>query len=371
MTDPDTFRRGLAFALAAAARNLAAIAVPRVAPPTGQIAADLVGALALDGAPAPLETPPNRWSLADARAAARKADQAARDAYDRASAAHSAVSEMRARGGSSTFMTALDAALAVIAIQCEGCRAAAGDARDAAQSSLAAATASEAWTRADAAQAAAARAAGAAEVASTSASGIRAVRRDAVIATGLPEIRSTIAAARQRVEDAASVFGDDIDEAAARVKCDLERRSLDAALACFPAGGGPPIDATAGPYRPAHQSPAVAVLASADGALVQRRPTLAYSLACHLVRWDNARFDDPVVRGLFDTALASDAQARFIPMDPELTTARDREGFARLALRAAAVVREREAAAAAAAVAVAAAPDSGGSTTAASGAGAG
>ena len=89
---------------------------------------------------------------------------------------------------------------------------------------------------------------------------------------------------------------------------------------------------------------ATTVLSEQDWQFVALQPNLAYSVACYLVRWRGVPFDEPPLPALFEAAVTSEVQARFVASDPELTTASDEKGFARLKARAAAVVQAIDAA---------------------------
>jgi hypothetical protein len=78
-----------------------------------------------------------------------------------------------------------------------------------------------------------------------------------------------------------------------------------------------------------------------DSAVVRRVPALAYGFACYLTRWVGKEFDDELVAGLLDTAIALDAYAAFAKHDPELSTAGDAAGFGRLVIKAATALEAR------------------------------
>ena len=65
----------------------------------------------------------------------------------------------------------------------------------------------------------------------------------------------------------------------------------------------------------------------ADQRFAYARAELAYSLACHLVRWCDAPYDGPVVTELFEAPLASRTFRAAIPRDPELRSAKDQKGY--------------------------------------------
>ncbi|QIG38445.1 hypothetical protein G5T42_02255 [Microbacterium sp. 4R-513] len=112
--------------------------------------------------------------------------------------------------------------------------------------------------------------------------------------------------------------------------------------AALPPTPAPTADLALAPLAGANPVPEA--LTDEEWRFVTLQPRLAYSVACFLVRWRGMQFDVPPVRFLFDTALTSDLQSRFIPSDPELTTAADTAGFGRLKKRAADVVEAIDAA---------------------------
>lgn len=152
-------------------------------------------------------------------------------------------------------------------------------------------------------------------------------------------------AARGRAEEAVTEASTRVTEEIARLPSDglgssdplltrttklhltIEAKALAVAGSLLPYGGPPSLAADSGTAWSALE------LSPEEDRQVRRTPHLAYTVACYLVRWEGVRFADGTVRELLDRATIIDVLMEFAMIDPELSTARDTDGFNELKAR--------------------------------------